>query len=869
MTRLVSKVSWPLLAIAIALAVLSLPAPKWMEARMAASSRQPVAQAVGFDTPQTAPSSARRSQPAAQQVVRVERPEHRQWQPEEAPTEQPMLPRQAPPQPVAAQPASARPNLAEIDAPAQEAPVGPLVAEQIDLDPSLIETPALPPPRANVNDDDSIGSTLEPAMLPASSRIEDTNDVPPVDAQPLEPAAPLTTGPWAKPNALIEQLKAVAASQPIAEQWARKVLLHIDELVATPSLGDPQVAELLDLLLADSEEAKELARGNPENDDRTRLLRAGYALVRRHAIWTVVHQLAANPPEPPAVGDFAIWQQTLREVDQLFAAPQSAPWRTYLLIDEAKAKIGRSEVPVDEQRVLALTMLDRLHSTQMSEDQSVYLEGQPAVVRMIEQLKILVEEPADLAALVLAIERYEHDGLASESKALASAYQDIRFSTDKRVLELADTVNAFYRNANVRVALSATLINRLLPGESTMQEPVVDSIQGAYVEGASNTSTRLRLVLLPDRMRWRMGLEAKGEVASSTASSKGPATFYQDGLSYYRARKLLTVDRKGIRLFNAEAEADANNSLTDFQTDFDGIPLFSSLIRSIARNQYDATAPLAKMEVESRIVGRATSKLDQEVADRLQKAKVDFQNKLLSPLQKLDLDPTAVDMETTEERLIARYRLASRHQVSAHTPRPQAPGDSLLSVQVHDSALNNVLEQLKLHGRKIDLIDLFKEITARFNQEVVPVPDDLPEDVMVTFADTDPVQVDCTDGRLRLTIRLKELSHGRSKWSNFTVRGYYVPTSDQLDANLARDGVIELIGERLRFGDQVALRGIFSRVLSRNRKLSLVNKQLAEAPELRDLQVTQFVLHDGWIGVALGPKMPDRQAIATPLEPAR
>jgi hypothetical protein len=117
---------------------------------------------------------------------------------------------------------------------------------------------------------------------------------------------------------------------------------------------------------------------------------------------------------------------------------------------------------------------------------------------------------------------------------------------------------------------------------------------------------------------------------------------------------------------------------------------------------------------------------------------------------------------------------------------------------------------------------------------------------------------------VRLTIRLKELASGKSRWHNFAVRGYYVPHPDQRDANLIREGVIELIGERLRFGDQVALRGIFSRVLSRNRKLNLVNKQIAQAKELSDQQVTQFVIHDGWIGIAIGPQSPGRRVAMHP-----
>jgi hypothetical protein len=392
-------------------------------------------------------------------------------------------------------------------------------------------------------------------------------------------------------------------------------------------------------------------------------------------------------------------------------------------------------------------------------------------------------------------------------------------------------------------------------------------IQGATVEGQSETSTRLRLVLLPDRFHWRLGLEAKGEVASSTASTSGPATFYQDGSAFYLARKLLTIDRKSIRMHQAEAEAAAESQLSDFETDFDGIPLLGAVARVIARNQYDQKTPAARQEVEGKIINRAAGTLDQQVAQRLEKAKEQFQTKLVSQLQKLQLDPTAVDLETTQERLIARYRLAGREQLSAHTPRPQAPGDSLLSVQVHETALNNALNHLKLAGRKIELHDLFKEMNDRFGEQRIPVPEDLPEDVFVTFAEHDPVRINCQDGRLRVTIHLQELAlpRNRKTFRNLIVMGYYKPHPDQLDANLVRDENegIRLSGNPLRLGDRAMLAAIFEKVLSRNRKLNLVNERISKSPELKDQQVTQFVIHDGWIGIALGPKHPSRTALQT------
>jgi len=137
--------------------------------------------------------------------------------------------------------------------------------------------------------------------------------------------------------------------------------------------------------------------------------------------------------------------------------------------------------------------------------------------------------------------------------------------------------------------------------------------------------------------------------------------------------------------------------------------------------------------------------------------------------------------------------------------------------------------------------------------------------VFVTFADHDAVRIDCQDGRLRIRIHLKELSLTKDKKSfkNLIVTGYYKPHPDQLDANLERDGIIELGGNRLAIGERLMLAGIFDRVLSRNRKLNLVNERISKSPELKDQQVTQFVIHDGWIGIALGPKLPSRTALQT------
>ena len=55
------------------------------------------------------------------------------------------------------------------------------------------------------------------------------------------------------------------------------------------------------------------------------------------------------------------------------------------------------------------------------------------------------------------------------------------------------------------------------------------------------------------------------------------------------------------------------------------------------------------------------------------------------------------------------------------------------------------------------------------------------------------------------------------------------------------EGFVDSVEEKLKS---------FAPVLIKN----IINKQLSQNPAISDLQVTQFVVNDGWIGVALGPQ---------------
>jgi hypothetical protein len=350
-----------------------------------------------------------------------------------------------------------------------------------------------------------------------------------------------------------------------------------------------------------------------------------------------------------------------------------------------------------------------------------------------------------------------------------------------------------------------------------------------------------------------MGLEAEGQVDSRTETKHGPAIFHNAGRAQYLARKLLMLDGRGLRTEDAEAAASSDADLTKLETDLDGVPLVNLLVRTIARQQYDSKADAANWEAEGLLADRAQTRLDDEVDKQLRQSTEKFRTQILEPLQDLGLRPETVDMETTRERLIARYRLAGYHQVGAFTPRPQAVSDSLLSVQIHETALNNVMASLQLGGRETDLPSLFREIARQFRRDNYAVPEDLPTDVTIRLADQDPIRFSCSDDRIHLTLRIAKLDAGEPNvWRDIEVRTSYAPELEGLHVRLVRDGYIRLKGRRLAMRDQLALRGIFCKVLAQHPEVDLLGNILIRDRRLHDLRVTQFVLRDGWIGLSIG-----------------
>ena len=671
---------------------------------------------------------------------------------------------------------------------------------------------------------------------------------------------------WSVATALLTLCDELASS-PSTEAWATATSDQLRRLADNPTIESAEVSEVFERLRTLASQAAELA---PTLDPPAQigLQRAEQALTRRLDVCELVHNIRTQSiaVTVPTAEDRSLLSQRLAEVKTLLDThEQGKAWNQYLLVDEIEALADKDATPdALQDRALARRLLLRLRDRRLSSDQHRFVSGSP-VAALADALRVWTAEPVDTAQLLANVERFEQSHSAADAQPLAEDCRKLAWSAAPEYQELGRQLERHYRGANLRLTLSAELINRFMPEREQVNKPVVDTILGADVEGDSVITTKLSVRLLPDDERFRIGLEVHGQVVSDTAATSGPATFYSEGQTDFIARKMVQVTRRGVLVWPAIANADGESSLTDVATTYDNFPLLGAMVRNVATSKHAASEYEAMLEVEGKVADQAREQLDAEANRRITEYEEKFKQRLFSPVARLDLNPTPLSLATTPQHMEAHLRLAGDQQLAAPAPTTAPSTESHLNIQLHLSALNNAVDQLGLGGRQIALPELYQIVAEKLGQSNFVVPADIPSNVKIKSLFTQPrPQADSGDaGRLKITLKIDELKVRRSKYENLTVRAYYRPSISGLQADLVRDGSIQVESpRRLRAKGVFVVRGVFAKVFQRNKPLPLLDERFSEDHRLAGLEVTQLELRDDWISLSIGGSATEAEQVA-------
>ena len=705
------------------------------------------------------------------------------------------------------------------------------------------------PDPVEVRGEQTIVNDSKPASEQAADRADSSTR-----PSPVAPATPSDSvqSPLAEPAKLLAQLDSLAEVATLVD-WTKAVREQVVRLFSKAAQSNEPRKERVARLAQLVGQGRSLARQMQSYDRRAQLNQTLWAVERRLGLWKRFAAWSDGEDEWQTAAQRMgrdVVQPALRAAgDYLEGNGELEGWHDYLMIDRMSEVFRSGEAA--KSRSAALEVLRRMEVSSLTPAQRVFLM-QPAIAQLRSALAWYSSEEPRYLDLISQVEEFEASHSASSQAAVAATLRTLRDAPHREISSVGLALEKYYRNANLRLVVARPLLNRFIPDIEPREEPVTGHMLGASISGRSATSARLAFRFVPDPTHVRVRLEARGIVASDTAARKGPVTVFSEGQSNYVAGKLFLLGGSGLISDRAEARANSRSWTKAIQTDYDRLPLVGAIVRRIARGQHEEQLPRAHRQMNDRVTDTARQRLDAEVDDRMHKLVEQIDAKFVKPFVKLDLQPRAVDLKTTAERITMRFRLAGDHQLASYTPRPMALSSSVASLQIHQSTVNNVIQQLGLGMEQADLRGLYEETFRKLKLEENRVPDDVPHGVSIELNYDHPIQVSFDAGQVTLEIHVDRMSHGRRRWRNFVVRVHYEPSVSGMRVVLQRTGYMELIG-RLRTRDQFALRGIFTKALGRNRTISIVPSRIADDPRLAGLEIGQCRIADGWIGFALVP----------------
>ena len=328
---------------------------------------------------------------------------------------------------------------------------------------------------------------------------------------------------------------------------------------------------------------------------------------------------------------------------------------------------------------------------------------------------------------------------------------------------------------------------------------------------------------------------------------------------------MLSIGRNGIDSSEQPvAYSAASQQVVGLESKFDTIPLVGRLVRRIAEKKIHEQSPETDRMVKNRVASTASQRMQELVEIELQKMKQRCQANLLDPLVAMDLEPEPVQMTTTDDQIVMRYRLAGRDHMAAYTSRPRDNGNSLLSVQVHQSMINNTIARAELAGRKFDIKGLSKQLYETFGIGSANPPE--PEQkAQFDFARFDPIRIELDEGRLFVTMNLDSLKIGDGKrFKKVKLRAAYELQQNGLEVTFIQDDEATRIqGHRLRFRDRALVGTVHKVLFKQEYKVDALQGMMMEKIGGDAVEITQLVLSDGWLALSV-----DDRAVAVQSQPS-
>ena len=699
--------------------------------------------------------------------------------------------------------------------------------------------------------------------------------------------------------------------QEICKAWAHSVSLSLKRLIyqleKIPGRGRDDLIALNRLLASPPDsEAVSLFEG----EERFTAQSIAEVLKSRVAIWNMVLLLLEREQVNGHYG--TVPQKRVEDADRLYekseimrssllASPNGQQWVRFFQLTQLIGELGRSMIarnnvpqgiaePVEKyaREFNALTsakaedfdtavpgMLSESECRRISQlvnnvflmqeyasltDDQARLLKTPQIRDWFDELATWRSDPLHPLDLLAAYECYRQYRGTSDSSRLAELTRRMLGSKSRELQSFGQVVQNEFSHAHFKIYISKYLINTMLPKLEPEYGSVNETMSGRQVTGTRRANTQLNVTMIPDPNRLLMSLNFSGQVVTQTTTSSFPATLYNQSHGTYSASKQVELTSRGIVTGPANVTANSRVTLNNVETDLDFVPIVGGIIQGIAKDQYDSQQRQIQADARAKVISQTKQRIDSETDVRFRELNETLDRTFLSALRQREAVFEQHEAKTTQEWLHTAWYLSTPCSLGSDTKEPATPPGTIADLKVHELGVNAALERLELAGKQMTLRELKRYLVSIIGRPDLDIPENDYDQVVIAFADLNPVGVRFLQDRVELSLNLKRLQADDRAWENFCVIAGYVPdvTPEGIPC-LVHRGTVQLDG-RLSLKQQVVLRTIFSKILLQAETIPLRPKLFDNDERFADLATGCVRIENGWFAIALKPQEPPASA---------
>lgn len=495
-------------------------------------------------------------------------------------------------------------------------------------------------------------------------------------------------------------------------------------------------------------------------------------------------------------------RSALVPLDALLGRSKSgADWRTYLDWPalEGQASSGQAADP----RVLR-DLEKKLGSPEMGLDMPQFVRVRKAVTKYAELADAARGDGAKqfsdrLDKLSSALLTASASGQAEALAPVAPILE--RLVESGQAPGVVAAIRGANSRPNIHLEVAEDLLAPAVNRPVDQVQPVDDVVLGTRIRGTGHTTGNVRLDFVPSGEKAVFDIILGATNISHTRGTQGPVTVNSRGVTAIDARRRIFLDEFNVAAAPVEASADTNSTVTGLGIN---ARIGKRLIRRIATKKIAESKAQAESIAEGKARDRIRTQFGEQTEPAVAQMRDQFQQKVRGPLQARGLYPESFHMHTTDRhlRIVARKSLAG--QLAAFSSPPAANADNIITAQIHESAVNNILED-KLGGKVVtqdDVARIAKEQNLKMPDSLGSDPDAEQKTWAITFAKYRPVTVAASESRVKVTVRGDKFVSGDRSFPGMDIAAVYAVGQGPKGPVLIREGNVQINPAGFKSGDR-------------------------------------------------------------------